>query len=155
MGILKRDMSHDQIKTVHGSMSITSKYTAGIAGEEFFQKLKNGVIMGSHCSQCKKSFLPARLFCERCFSRLKTEKVVPEEGTLTTFTEVHLDLDGKQLAKSIFVGFVTFSGFHGGLIHKIHPNGKKLKIGVKVKPVFVPPQNRKGSILDLSHFTLV
>ena len=155
MGILKRDISNDQIKTVHGSMMITSKYTAGIAGEEFLQKFKNGVITGSHCTKCKKSFLPARLFCERCFSRLKGDKVAPEEGTLKTFTEVHLDLDGKRLEKSIFVCFVSFSGFEGGLIHRLNPNGKKLKIGVKVKPVFVSPQNRKGSILDLSHFTLV
>ena len=51
---------------------------------------------------------------------------------------------------------MTFKGFEGGLIHRLSVRDeKKLKVGAKVKVVFHPFQNRKGSILDISHFEVL
>jgi len=84
---------------------------------------------------------------------LTQTKAAPQEGTLKSFTKVYIDLDGKSLEKPELIGFVTFKGFEGGLIHRIFSKDeKKLKVGVKVKAVFEAPQKRKGSILDITHF---
>ena len=151
MTILNRNLENQKIKSVSGSMIVTNLYTAGIGGELFLRALKdNQEILGSHCSKCKKSFIPARLFCERCLSRLTQHKPAPREGVLQSFTTVHIDLDGKTLSEPELFGFITFKGFEGGMIHRLRSNSN-LKIGTKVKPVFA--SDRKGSINDISYFT--
>lgn len=150
MTILNRNLENQKIKSVSGSMIVTNLYTAGIGGEFFLRALKEQEeILGSHCEKCKKNFVPARLFCERCLSRLTQHKPTPKEGTLQSFTKAYFDLDGKPLAEPEILGFVTFKGFEGGIIHRLSSKAQ-LKIGSKVKPVF--SSDRKGSILDISHF---
>lgn len=157
MSILERSVSEDKIKQVDGDMMVTSLYTAGIAGERFLRSLQqHGAIIGSYCPTCKKNFLPARLFCERCLTRLSDTKTAPAEGRLKTFTKVYLDLDGQLLVQPRIIGFIEFRGFEGGLIHEISSDDeKKLKIGTKVTPRFLPQEKRKGSILDISCFSVI
>ncbi len=157
MSILDRHIENHKVKTVSGNMMVTNLYTAGIAGEKFLRHLKDQEqIVGSTCPTCKLSFLPLRLFCERCLSRLTEEKVAPKEGQLQTFTRVYVDLDNRPLEKPELIGFITFKGFEGGLIHRLLvQDEKKLKVGAKAKAVFQPSQQRKGSILDISHFEIM
>ena len=157
MSILDRHLENHKVKTVSGNMMVNNLYTAGIAGEKFLRHLKDQEqIVGSACPKCKLSFLPLRLFCERCLSRLTEEKVAPREGQLQTFTKVYVDLDNRPLEKPVLIGFITFKGFEGGIIHYLTiSDEKKLKVGTKVKAVFQPSQQRRGSILDISHFELL
>ncbi len=163
MSILDRHIENHKVKAVPGSMMVTNLYTAGVAGEAFLRSLKDREeILGSYCATCKKAFLPAKLFCERCLSRLSEaeaetmKRVAPSEGQLQTFTKVYVDLDNRPLESPQVIGFVTFKGFEGGLIHRIFAsNEKKLKAGAKVKVVFEPSHQRKGSILDIAHFEVL
>ncbi|MBI2608212.1 MAG: Zn-ribbon domain-containing OB-fold protein [Deltaproteobacteria bacterium] len=152
MNILERSNAKT-IKSVKGYIPVTNKYTAGLAAEEFFTQLTQGKIVGSYCEKCNHSFLPARHFCEKCFSRCETNKEAPLEGTLKTWTKVYKDLDGKDLKEPVTLGFVTFKGFKGGLIHKL--KGTQLSIGARVKPVFVPKNKQTRTILDIKHFETV
>jgi len=155
MNFLKRNAKEKTIKMVKGSIPVWGKYTAGIAGEEFFQNLKQERLVASRSTTTKKTHLPARLFDETNFERLKTEKVVPQEGILSTFTEIYIDMDGKKLSKPEVVGFIKFKGIHGGLIHKITGSPNSLKIGAKVKAQFKKASERNGTILDIESFVLV
>jgi uncharacterized OB-fold protein len=50
-------------------------------------------------------------------------------------------------------GYVTFEGVSGGLIHRILSDGRREpKFGDPVMPVFLPREQRTGSILDLKGF---
>ena len=157
MTMLHRDLENTRIKTVEGNMAITSQYTAGIAGEKFLRALKErGELLGSYCGKCKKTFLPVRLFCERCLTRLDETKSAPLDGILESFTKVGIDLNEKKLHQSRWIGFVSFRGFEGGLIHYLQVSDeKKLKIGRRVTPHFQPRESRTGSILDILYFSLV
>ncbi|MEK7791474.1 MAG: Zn-ribbon domain-containing OB-fold protein [Deltaproteobacteria bacterium] len=154
MSILNRSLENDKIKSVDGSMLITSKYTAGIGNERFLRKLQeNEEIIGSYCPKCNKSFLPARHFCERCLTRLEENRVAPREGILASHTEVTIDLDGNPLPSPKRVGLVTFKGFEGGIIHTLSAKDpKKIRIGAKVRALFKPKAKRTGSILDIECF---
>ncbi len=156
MSILTRHLENQKIKSVPGSMLVSNLYTAGLGNEIFLRAIKDREeLLGSHCDTCKKTFLPARLFCERCLSRLTQTKVAPKEGTLRSFTKVNFDLDNRPLTEPQFIGFVTFKGFEGGLVHKLDSKDeKKLKVGAKVKVVFAPSAQRKGSILDILYFQI-
>ena len=155
MIFLKRNSKEKTIKIVKGSIPVWGKYTAGVAGEEFFQNLKQERLVASRSTTTKKTYLPARLFDETNFERLKTEKVVPQEGILSTFTEAYIDMDGKKLAKSEIIGFIKFKGIEGGLIHKITGSPNSLKIGAKVRARFKKASERTGTILDIESFVLI
>lgn len=154
MSILNHSLENDKIKSVEGSMLITSKYTAGIGNERFLRRLQqHEQIIGSYCPTCKKAYLPARHFCERCLSRLEEDHVAPREGILSSYTQVTIDLNGALLPSPTHVGYITFKGFEGGLIHLLSvKESQKLKIGTKVKALFKPKAKRTGSILDIECF---
>jgi len=156
MPILDHSLENNKIKSVEGSMPITSKYTAGIGNERFLRKIQeNEEIIGTYCEKCETAFLPARHFCERCLSRVEEDRVAPREGILSSYTRITIDLNGRPIPSPTYVAFVTFKGFEGGLIHRLSAKDpKKLKIGARVKPLFKPKANRMGSILDIEGFEL-
>ena len=112
-----------------GSINLEYKYTAGIAGERFFREIKeHGRIMATRCTSCKLTFLPPRLYCERCFRKLEKWVRVKSEGTLYSYTATY-----DKGRRSVY-GFVKFKGVEGGLINKIvDAKLEKLKIGMAVK----------------------
>ncbi len=63
------DPSH--IRHWPGDMEADYIYTLGVAGERFFKEIKENVrIMGAKCSCCDVVFVPPRVYCEKCFTRL-------------------------------------------------------------------------------------
>ena len=156
MTILHRTQDNRRIKTVEGTMAVTSQYTVGVAGEKFFRALKDkGELLGSHCLTCKISYLPAKHFCERCMSRLEEYRKAPLEGKLESFTKITIGLDEKKLKEPAWVGFVRFKDFEGGLIHYLQiSDEKKLRVGATAALHLQPKDQRTGSILDIIGFRI-
>ena len=98
MAILEKvDKLHHAIAW-RGDMPITSRYTAGIAGERFFREIKdNARFLGTRCETCDLIYVPATMFCERCFAELDEWVEVPSRGTVFTYTVLYRDLDDKPL----------------------------------------------------------
>lgn len=111
-----------------GSINLEYKYTAGIAGERFFREIKkHGRIMATRCTNCKLSYLPPRLYCERCFRRLDKWVKVNNKGTLYSYTATY------DKGRPLIYGLVKFRGVEGGLVNKINAKLEKLRIGTTVK----------------------
>src|SRR5207247_10607474 len=73
-------------------------YTAGVAGERFFQTLRSrGVLAVTRCAECQVTYLPPRLYCERCFADLSQAwaEVAPG-GRVHTYTVVCEDQDRSE-----------------------------------------------------------
>lgn len=137
-----------------GDMEADYIYTLGVAGERFFREIKeNGRIMGAKCSRCNIVYVPARMYCEKCFAKLREWVDVGKKGVVHTFTVATVDVDGKKLQKPVIYALVKFEGAYGGLIHKIgETKPEKVKIGMKVEAVFKPSLDRKASINDIKYF---
>lgn len=149
MTLLERDNQAPQ--AWRGSLPVTSRYTFGLAGEQFFRTLKDeGKIMGAHCPRCDRTYVPAVAFCERCLSELTEWVNMGLAGELLTFTLLFVDVDGQPLEDPELVGLVAFGD--GGLIHKLDVDLDALEIGMTVKAVLKPKAQRTGSILDILHF---
>ncbi len=137
-----------------GEIPLYARYTAGIAGERFFREIKeNARIMGTKCSRCNILYVPARLYCERCFSKLEEWEEVPPRGEVHTFTILHMDLEENPLDKPAIVAFIRLERADGGLVHylgEVEPD--EVYIGMKVEAVFKPPEERKGEITDIRYF---
>ena len=135
-----------------GDLPVSSRYSAGQAGERFFRALKEeGKILGSRCESCEIIYVPTRQFCERCLEELTEWMDVGLQGEVHTFTLLHLNLDGSEREEPEIVAFVRLGD--GGIVHRLaEVDIESLEIGMPVAAVLKPKAEREGSILDILHF---
>ncbi len=150
MNWLERDIGAPQ--SWRGQMPVRSRYTYGLAGERFFRALKDeGKILGTRCLRCDVLYVPGRAFCERCLDGLDEWVDVGTRGPVYTFTLLYKDLDGNPLPTPEIVALVQFGD--GGIVHRLgEVDPDVVTIGMEVEAVLRPAKERKGSILDISHF---
>ena len=147
---------NDPRKTKHikGDMDVGAfVYTAGLAGEIFFNGLKEGKIIASKCDHCDVAYLPARSFCERCFKEIKNHFEVKEDGWVYTYTILRKDKNGESLREPVIYAIIKFNGIEGGILHKIGEiDPEEVEIGMQVTPVFKDVTEREGKITDIKYF---
>ena len=150
MTLLERDKNAPQ--AWYGNLPVTSRYTFGLAGERFFRAIKEeGVIYGTCCQKCERTYVPATLFCERCLSELDEWIDVGTIGEVHTFTLLYQNYDGSRRDTPELIAFITLGD--GGIIHRLGGVAPEdVEIGMKVGAVFKEPGDREGSILDIVYF---
>jgi uncharacterized OB-fold protein len=90
-----------------GELPVTNRYTYGIAGEKFFRALKErGQILGTHCPQCQRTYVPAASFCERCFLELDEWVEIDPIGEVETYTILSVNEIGSPLPEPVIIAFV-------------------------------------------------
>ena len=153
MALLERITRLEQVKTWEGNMPTLGRYT-GIAGEKFFRAIQqDGQFLGTICNSCAITYVPPRLYCERCFDHLDEWVEVPTTGRVYTFTIVHLDLDGNSLPEPRMMAFVQLDTTDGGLVHFLEEvDPEQVCIGMHVEAVLKDKLERTGSILDIQYF---
>lgn len=150
------DKISDQREIRHwpGHMETDYVYTHGIAGERFFKEIKEKArIMGTRCKRCGVVYVPARMYCERCFEKLEEWVDVGKRGKVHAYTVAYIDMDGCKLKAPVVYAMIKMDGADGGLVHKLgEVNIKELEIGMAVEAVFKPKAKREGSINDIRYF---
>ena len=135
---------------VEGDFPVHFRYTAGLAGERFLREIKvNGRLVAARCLKCDLNYLPPRIYCERCLSKLEDYVTIENIGTVDAFTVCREDSDGKDFPQPVTVALVRFPLAHGGLVHKMKG---EVAVGDKVHVVFKEKSKRTGSILDIEYF---
>ena len=154
MGLAERHSRTVDLTHWRGRIPVNYVYTAGRAGEKFFQGVVNGKFVAAECTSCGVVYLPARIYCERCFARIEDNYVeVLPQGRVHTFTVCHKKLDGSESDQPVLVAMVKIDDTDGGLVHclgEVKP--EDVYIGMPVEAVFEPKKQRKGSILDIRYF---
>jgi uncharacterized OB-fold protein len=142
-----------EIKSWPGIIPVHNLYTVGVAGEKFLRAIKEGgKLLSTVCRDCKKDFLPPKIFCPFCLKELTEWKEVPPKGTVETFTVSRFDIAGAPLENPQIFAFVRLTS-DGGLIHRLGGiSPEKVRIGLKVEAVFKPASERTGSIQDIQYF---
>ena len=142
-------------KAWKGNIPLASRYTAGVAGDKFFKAIRDeGKLLGTYCEKCKVTYVPAKLFCERCFMDLSNSwKEVGDSGRVYSFTVVHLDMDGNKLNPPQIVGIIEMDSGQARMVHllgEVLP--EHVKVGRRVKAVWKPQPERQGKITDIKYF---
>ena len=152
--MLERIARPDEVRRWEGEIPVRHRYTPGVAGERFFTALRDrGVILGSRCAACSYTYVPTRLFCERCFAELATDVEVGPRGLLVSFTIVFEGVDGAALDPPETLGLVRLDGADAVLLHRVLDRGQEpLEIGERVNTILRPDGERSGSILDIEGF---
>lgn len=136
------------------SIEATYLYTAGVAGEKFFNELrKTGKILATECAGCAVEYLPPRIYCERCFGDLSaTWHAVRPEGVVESFTVLRRGLDGAPLDPPEVRALVRMGKGQGALIHRLLVPPDQVEVGMRVKPRLKPAGKRQANILDIEGF---
>ena len=133
-------------------------YPIGRGGEKFAEGLKKGELYAAYCETCDNYMMPPSAYCPRCFSEIKKyEKVT--NAYLDLYTILWKDFEGKDLEEPIIYGFIRFEvdeePVEGGLIHRLKVDDpSKMVLGVRVKPIFKPEEERRGTITDIEYFVI-
>ena len=152
--MLEKTARPDKVRRWPGGMPVRHRYTPGVGADAFFTALRDrGVLLGSHCAHCGYTYVPARLFCERCFSELSPDTEVGPGGELVSFTIVFAGIEGEPLDRPQVLGAVRLDGADAVLVHRVlEPGEEPLEIGERVEVVVKPEGARAGSILDVEGF---
>ena len=154
MGLVERHSRTTDLTNWRGQIPVNYVYTMGRAGEKFFRGILKGQLLTTECQTCSVTYLPPRIYCERCFARLEESYTkVPAQGTVHTFTACHKTLDGSHTDDPILLAMIRIDQTDGGLVHylgEVKPDA--VYVGMPVQAKFKSKKERVGSILDIAYF---
>jgi uncharacterized OB-fold protein len=155
--MLEKTASPDRVRRWPGEIPVRHRYTPGVAGEVFFSALRDrGAVLGSRCRACSYTYVPARLFCERCFAELAADVEVGPGGEIVSFTIGFVGVEGEPLDRPVTLALVRLDGADALLLHHVlDPGDEPLEIGERVEVVVKPAAERTGSILDVEGFRIL
>lgn len=141
-------------RAIRGEMPVAFHYTPGVGNAAFFEALRaRGAFLGSRCEACGVTYLPARIFCERCFAALGPGAECGPGGVLESFTVAHVGVDDEPLAEPVVAGLIRLDGADTVLMHRLL-GGTHWQVGMRVEAALRPADERTGSILDVEGFRL-
>jgi hypothetical protein len=154
MSLQERIEKNTELTAYPGEIPVNYLYTYGIAGEKFFRTLKEkGQFTGSKCKSCGVTYVPPRIFCERCFDSIEGVIDIPAAGEVFSFTVCHENVDGSRKEKPDIMAAVKLDVADTVLVHMLScVNPEKVEIGMKVEAVLKPKKDREGAIFDILHF---
>jgi len=165
-GNFRRDFRTSDARSQHGDIPIGHKYTMGVAGEEFFQRLRDqGEISATLHQGNDTPSLPPRLFDTDTFAPIDKWVKVGPGGTVETFTvygEAGMgrvsgvggeDGDDGEDKEQRILAMIRVDGANGGLVHWIGGcDADEVEIGMRVRAVIEPKNKRIGALSDIRHF---
>ena len=136
---------------IPGELSVSFRYTPGVGNTAFFEALRDrGVFLGSRCGDCEVTYLPARIFCERCLAELEPVSECGPGGELTSWTVARVDVDDHPLDEPVTYGSVRLDGADTVVLHRLIDLEGEPEIGMRVRAVLA--KERIGSIFDVEGF---
>lgn len=155
VSLTEDDFATNQVLFRHDRLVANYGWDTGIAIGAFLGGLKAGLILGSYCASCRRTVTPPRVVCEWCFRPMQRYVQLPDTGTVNTFSICYVTWDVKRISEPEIPAVIEIDGaspLHG-FLHKlgeIDPND--IQIGMRVKAVWKPPEERCGSITDILYF---
>lgn len=151
----ENDIQDGKVLSIHDQMTGDYSWDTGVAIGKYLANLKDGVILGSYCAHCRKTVVPPRTICEWCFRPMDRYVPLKDTGTVNTFSLCYVTWDVRRITKPETPAVIEIDGaspLHG-IMHKLgEVDPQEIKIGMRVKAVWKPADERKGAITDILHF---
>ncbi|MGQ9475630.1 MAG: Zn-ribbon domain-containing OB-fold protein [Actinomycetota bacterium] len=154
MGLTERTNRNVDLTYLEGEIPVNYVYTYGLGLEAFFRALKEqGKFLASRCEECGVTYLPARIFCERCLGKLEGNFAVPGTGKVYSYTVVHRGRDESPKDEPVILALIDMDGTNCRFVHYltgVRPG--EVEVGMAVKPVLKAKKDRRGGIEDIVGF---
>jgi uncharacterized OB-fold protein len=129
---------------------MTGSEQAAVADGLFTQAAGEPRLIGGRCAACGHTGFPAGAACERCGGTEMTDTLLPERGTLWTFTTQNFrppspPYDGSDTAETFqpyAVGYIDLGGEVMVEARLTEPDPGRLTIGQPMRLVIVPYTTR-------------
>jgi len=138
---------------VEGKLALPYTYFAGRVGSKFITTLRDQKkILAVRCNPCAKVFVPPRQTCPFCMEDLQSSWLeLKNEGIVTNYTVVRYDDKHLPRKAPFILALIKLEGADTPLAHLLEGiPPEKVKIGLRVKPVFA--EETTNTILDIDHF---
>ena len=149
------DFQEGKILFYHDEMKADFAWDTGIAISSYLAALKEGFLLGGYCQTCRKTVIPPRTVCEWCFRPMDSYVRLEDTGTVNTFSLCYVTWDVKRIKKPELPAVIDIDGaspLHG-IMHKLgEVDPEDIHIGMRVKAVWKPPEEREGAITDILYF---
>jgi len=133
------------------------RWSVGKTMEKFIKSFADRKILAAKCPKCGYTYVPPRLRCGKCYTKIEEKNLVelPGKGTLIGYTTAHVQLDGKgnflDLDKPKVIGAIKLEGSDSTIFMPLgEVDLKKVKEGIKVEVVW--REETKGEMADLLYF---
>lgn len=149
------DFSEGNILYNHDELNAIFAWDTGIGIGTYLAGLKRGVILGSHCKNCRKVVVPPRTVCEWCYRPMDEYIPLDDTGTVNTYSLCYVTWDVKRIKEPEIPAVIEIDGaspLHGfmHLLGEVDP--KEVHIGMRVQAVWKSPEEREGAITDIKYF---
>jgi len=156
-GVYLRESDFRDKKVLYNEWDPNAQYAwdTGVAIGRYLAELKEGRLIGVRCNKCERTVIPPRTSCEWCFRPMDEWVVLPDIGTVNTFSLCYVTWDMKELTEPEMPAVIDIDGTNPamGIMHKLgEVDPDAVKIGMRVQAVWKPPEEREGSILDIKYF---
>lgn len=142
----------EPVTTVEGALDITYRYSYGEHYDRFFREMRdNKRIMGVRCSRCSAVLLPPRPYCGFCYAPVDEWVELSDEGSVLTYTVIHLPFMGQPTEPPYVYAFIGLDGADVQFPHllgEVEP--ADIKVGMRVKAVW--SEERRGTLHDIRYF---
>ena len=151
----EKDISEKRVTFFEDHPNLVYSWTAGQAMSRFLNELKNGKLIATKCEKCGRIIFPPRIYCELCYKPIDGWVYVKDTGTVQTFSISYIDPDARPLEKPVIVAVIAVDGAspNMGIMHilgEVEP--EKVYIGMRVKAVWKPENEREGAITDIKYW---
>ncbi len=154
-GLELADLAKGRVFTVSDVPRLHYAWDAGEAIGRYLDELRNGRLVARKCHGCRRTLIPPRMFCERCFRPTDEWVFVQDTGTVNTFSLCYVSWDVRRLKRPEIPAVIEVDGASPGmgLLHvlgRVAP--KAVHVGMRVRAVWKPARERIGSITDIRFF---
>ena len=143
-------------------VDVPYKFAAGPYLGRFLTELRdNGRFLGIKCPSCGRVQMPPRIVCAPCHVKNEEWVELGLEGEIKAFTIMYFPLTdpttGKPHEPPFVYGSVKLDGADSVIDHliDIEPDPEKIRVGMRVRVVLRPKEERIGDLSDIIHFKLV
>mgnify|MGYP000698698112 CR=1 FL=1 len=151
----RKDLEEGRVPAFRDRPEARYAWACGPAMGRFLAELKEGRIIGRRCRRCGRVLVPPRMFCEWCFRPTDEWVYVRDTGTVLTFSASYLGPAAERLEEPIIIAVIQLDGASPGvgILHRLgEVKQEEVRVGMRVKAVWKPPEEREGAITDILYF---
>jgi uncharacterized OB-fold protein len=130
-------------------------WDTGAAIGSYLAALKKGTLLGAYCATCRKTVIPPRTVCEWCYRPMQHFVPLQDTGTVNTFSLCYVTWDVQRISYPEIPAVIEIDGaspMHG-IMHMLgEVDPPAVHIGMRVKAVWKPVEERQGAITDIRYF---
>lgn len=153
--IVVSDLAAEKYLLTAYETELRYSWTSGVAISRYLRGLKDGQLWARRCNKCGRTLIPPRMYCEECFRPTDEWVRVQETGTVNTFSISYVNADASRRTQPVLVAVIEIDGASPGMgilhvLGEVAPGD--IQVGLKVRALWKPKDERTGAITDIRYF---